>query len=63
MNNASFHKSQKIRDLVESVLQTNFFPYSSDLNPIEKFCANMKRLLEYNITHFDQFHDAIFFLF
>ena len=39
MDNASFHKSQKIKDLIESVGCRPIFlpPYSPDLNPIEKF--------------------------
>lgn len=44
MDNASFHKSKKTRDLIESVgCKLEFLPpYSPDLNPIEKFWANFK---------------------
>ena len=50
MDNASFHKSQKTKELIESVGCKVIFlpPYSPDLNPIEKFWANMKRWIEYN---------------
>lgn len=45
MDNALFHRSQRTKDLIESVGCRVIFllPYSSDLNPIEKFWANMKR--------------------
>ena len=50
MDNASFHNSQKIRELIEStgcelISLPPFFlpPYCPNLNPIEKFWANMKR--------------------
>ena len=48
MDNASFHKSQKTRDLIESVGCRVIFlpPYSPDYNPIEKFWANMKRWIK-----------------
>jgi len=48
MDNASFHKSQKTRRLIESVGCRIIFlpPYSPDLNPIEKFWANMKRWIK-----------------
>ncbi len=48
MDNASFHKSQKTRDLIESVGCGVIFlpPYSPDYNPIEKFWANMKRWIK-----------------
>ncbi len=61
MDNASFHKSQRTRELIESVGCKLIFlpPYSPDLNPIEKFLANMKRWIEYNITSFTQLYDVI----
>lgn len=66
MDNASFHKSQKTKELIESVGCKLIFlpPYSPDLNPIEKFWANMKRYLKYSITKFEQLYDALvaFFL-
>ncbi|WP_410519694.1 transposase [Candidatus Cyrtobacter comes] len=57
----SFHKSQKTKELIESVKCRVIFlpPYSPDLNPIEKFWANMKMWLEYNIVIFNELFDAI----
>jgi transposase len=51
MDNAAFHKSQKTKELIESVGCKVIFlpPYSPDLNPIEKFWANMKWWIEHNI--------------
>lgn len=61
MDNASFHKSQKTKDLIESVGCRVIFlpPYSPDLNPIEKFWANMKRWIRNKISNFDLLYDAI----
>jgi len=61
MDNASFHKSIRTRELIESVGCKLIFlpPYSPDLNPIEKFWANMKRWIEYNILNFNKLFDAI----
>ena len=44
LDNASFHKSVTTRKLVESYGCEIIFlpPYSPDLNPIEKYWANMK---------------------
>ncbi len=44
LNNASFHKSAESRKIVESAGCKLMFlpPYSPDLNPIEKYWANMK---------------------
>lgn len=44
MDNVSFHKSKKTKDLVEKFSCRLLFlpPYSPDLNPIEKFWAFMK---------------------
>ena len=66
MDNASFHKSQKTRELIESVGCRVIFlpPYSPDYNPIEKFWANMKRWIKNRITPFDKLYEVIevFFL-
>lgn len=45
MDNASFHKSAKTRELIESAGCKLLYlpPYSPELNPIEKTWANIKR--------------------
>ncbi|WP_371254197.1 transposase [Orientia tsutsugamushi] len=54
MDNAAFHKSKKTKELIESVGCKVIFlpPYSPDLNPIEKFSANMKRWIKQQIIQF-----------
>ena len=61
MDNASFHKSQKTKDLIESVNCKIIFlpPYSPHLNPMEKFWANMKRWVRSNIDRFHQLYDLL----
>lgn len=61
MDNASFHKSQKTRELIESAGCKLLFlpPYSPDLNPIEKFWANMKRWIKTHIINFDKLYNAL----
>ena len=61
MDNASFHKSQKTKELIESVGCKLIFlaPYSPDLNPIEKFWANMKRWIKDKISDFTKLYEAI----
>ena len=61
MYNASFHKSQRTKELIESAGCKNIFlpPYSPNLNQIEKFWANMKRVIKYTLDAFDQLYGAI----
>ena len=65
MDKASFHKSQKTRELIESVGCKLIFlpPYSPDLNKIEKFLANMKRWIKQQIENFERLFDSIVFFF
>jgi transposase len=61
MDNAAFHRSQRTKDLIESVGCKLIFlpPYSPDLNPIEKFWANMKRWIKDKISEFTDLYKAI----
>jgi transposase len=53
LDNASFHKSERTKELIESVgCKLLFLPaYSPDLNSIEKFWANMKRWVKNKVTN------------
>jgi transposase len=61
MDNASFHKSHKTRQLIESAGCRLIFlpPYSPDLNPIEQFWANMKRWIKSKISEFGELYKTI----
>jgi transposase len=61
MDNASFHRSHRTRELIESVAcRVIFLPaYSPDLNPIEKFWANMKRWIKDRIDEFGHLYETI----
>jgi len=50
MDNATFHKSVKTRELIETKGAVLLFlpPYSPDLNPIEGDFAALKKIREYN---------------
>ena len=61
MDNATFHKSQKTKNLIESVGCKILFlpPYSPDLNPIEVFWANFKRTVKEKIKMFKNLSQAV----
>ena len=61
LDNATFHKSKKTKELIESVGCRVIFlpPYSPDLNPIEKFWANMKRWIKQQVEHFADLYSTI----
>lgn len=61
MDNAAFHKSEKTRELIEKAGCRLVFlpPYSPDLNPIEVFWANFKRLVARIAQKFEKLEQAI----
>ncbi len=61
MDNAAFHKSEKTKILIERARCNLLFlpPYSPDLNPIEKFWANLKAKIRKCIRRFPSLADAI----
>lgn len=61
MDNATFHKSQETRRLVERAGCKILFlpPYSPDLNPIEKFWNQFKGFVRKCIKHFHTLSEAI----
>ena len=65
MENAMMHKSEKTRQLIESVgCQLLFLPpYSPDLNPIEMYWANLKSKIKNSLHHFSTLSQAIQYVF
>ena len=61
MDNASFHKSEKTRKLIEDAGCELLFlpPYSPDLNPIEIFWANFKAKIKSTINNFETLKLAV----
>ncbi|WP_410541931.1 transposase [Wolbachia endosymbiont (group A) of Myopa testacea] len=65
-DNASFHKSDKTKGLIESVRCKVLFlpPYLSDLNPIEKFWFAIKHAIKKALPSFwPDINSAIDFVF
>ena len=57
LDNVSFHKSDEVKQAVESVGATVLFlpTYSPDLNPIEHFWFKIKNAIRKVATSFDNF--------
>jgi len=65
MDNATFHKSLKTKNLIERAGCNLLFlpPYSPDFNPIEKFWSWLKKRLREIINSFKNLQDALIFIF
>lgn len=65
MDNATFHKSEIARKLIESAGCKLLFlpPYSPDLNPIEKFWAHFKSKVRSMVHQFDTLAETIDYVF
>jgi transposase len=65
MDNASFHKSKDSQRLIEQAGCRLLFlpPYSPDLNPIEVFWANFKKMIQGNLEKLNTLAEAIDFSF
>jgi transposase len=65
MDNAAFHKSERTKTLITNAGCDFLFlpPYSPDLNPIEKFWANLKANIKKIISQFSTLAEAIDYVF
>jgi transposase len=61
IDNASFHKSSRMRTLIEQAGCTLLFlpAYSPDLSKIEKFWARLKHYLRQTLHQFEHLWDAV----
>lgn len=61
IDNASFHKSEEIKKLVESAGCSVIFlpPYSPDLNPIEHYWSSIKNNIRKLAAYSKNFYDSI----
>lgn len=65
MDNASFHKSDKTKELIEKHGHRLLFlpTYSPDLNPIEKHWGILKNRIKKVISNYDDLYSCIEFVF
>ncbi len=65
MDNASFHRKQKLHTLARKAHYTLLFlpPYSPELNPIEHFWSWLKSSLRKVLPAYPSFDDALFHIF
>jgi len=65
MDNATFHKSEEFRRVIESAgCRILFLPaYSPDLNPIETFWTNFKKMVRSNLEKLKTLAEGIDFSF
>ena len=65
MDNASFHKSEETRSIIEGAGCILMFlpPYSPDLNPIEILWANLKAKIKRIVHQFKSLGEAIDYAF
>ena len=65
LDNASFHKSEESKRLIEKAgCKILFLPaYSPDLNPIEIFWANFKKMVQVSLETIQILAEAIDFTF
>ena len=61
MDNAAFHRSNEIRDLItQAKCHLKFLPpYSPDLNPIEKFWGHFKKKIADYLCHVNSLAEAV----
>ena len=65
MDNASFHKSDKTRQIIEQYEHRLLFlpAYSPDLNPIEQYWAIIKAKIKKSISGYSDLYSCIEFVF
>ena len=61
MDNARFHRKEKLQKIARGKVRLLFLPpYSPDYNPIEKSWANMKRFVRNNLKEY-KFLDSVIY--
>jgi len=61
MDNAAFHRKEKLRKIARGKVRLLFLPpYSPDYNLIEKSWANMKHFLRNNLKGFQSIDSGIY---
>lgn len=65
MDNARFHRKSELEAIISSTGHQLLFlpPYSPDLNPIEKYWANLKKRMKKILRYFNSFDEALLSLF